>query len=83
MEPRTKFIVYKLAGIAFMAGALYFFVWAFFLYKEVADLAITTLEFKVGMTQAILKGVGGVGLGLVALLFNYSANLHKKDIDFF
>jgi hypothetical protein len=83
MEARTKFIVYKLAGIAFLAGALYFFAQAFFLYKEVADLAVTTLEFKMGMTQAVFKGAGGAGLGLVALVFNYSANLHKKNIGFF
>ena len=83
MEARTKFIVYKIAGIAFWAGALYFFVQAFFFYRDVADLAVTTIEFKMGMTQAILKGVGGVGLGFVGLLFNYSANLHKKNIDFF
>ncbi|MBN2427524.1 MAG: hypothetical protein JXK94_04220 [Deltaproteobacteria bacterium] len=82
MEPRTKFIVYKIAGYAFMAWALYFFVKAFFLYREVADLAVTNIEFKMGMTQAVLKGAAGMGVGLVGFLFNYSAGLHKKDIDF-
>ena len=46
-------------------GALYFFVRAFFMYREIADLAVSAIEFKVGMTQAVLKGAGGMGLGLV------------------
>lgn len=83
MEAKAKFIIYKLAGFALMAGALYFFIRAYFMYREIADLAVTTLEFKMGMTQAVFKGIAGLATGFVGFLFNYSANLHKKDIDFF
>ena len=83
MEARTKFVVYKLAGYASMAWAIYFFVRAYLLYRGIADLPVTTLEFKMTMTQAVLKGVAGLAVGFVGFLFNYSANLHKKDIDFF
>ncbi len=83
MEARTKFIVYKLAGYALLGCAIYHFVWAFSLYREIADLAVATVEFKMGMTQAVFKGLAGLGIGFVGVLFNYSANLKKKDIDFF
>ena len=66
-----------------MTWAVYFFVRAFFLYRGIADLPVTTLEFKMGMTQAVFKAVAGMAVGFVGFLFNYSAGLHKKDIDFF
>jgi|GEM_PF-2944707 len=83
MEARTKFIVYKLAGYGLMAWAIYFFVRAFLLYRVVADLPVTNLEFKMGMTQAVFKVAAGLAIGFIGFLFNYSANLHKKDIDYF
>jgi hypothetical protein len=83
MGARTKFIVYKIAGYGFLGLALYFLVKAFFLFRGVADLPITALDFKIGMTHVVREAVAGIAVGFVGALFHYSAGLHKKDIDFF
>lgn len=82
MKARIKFIIYKLAAYALMGLALYFFVGTFFMYDDISGLPVTAFEFKMGMTQIIRKGVAGLVIGFVGFLFNYSANLHKKDIDY-
>ena len=79
MERKTKIVVYKCAALLLAAAALAIFFSAYLIYQEVADLPISNIETKVGATRAILRFAGGLVVGFVGFLFNYSANLHKKE----
>jgi len=79
MQRKTKIVVYKLAALLLVLAALAIFYSAYQLYEQVADLPISHIETKVGATRAILRVAGGLIVGFVGFLFNYSANLHRKE----
>ena len=79
MEIKTKIVVYRCIAVVLALTALAIFFSAYMIFDEVADLPITQIETKVGATRAILRCAGGLIVGFIAFLFNYTANLHKKE----
>ncbi|NLC70648.1 MAG: hypothetical protein GX751_04725 [Desulfuromonadaceae bacterium] len=79
MERKTKIVVYKCVALALALAALGIFFSAYLIYDEVADMPITNIETKIGATRAILRFAGGIVVGFVGFLFNYTANLHRKE----
>lgn len=79
MQRKTKIVIYKSLALLLALTALGILFSAYQIYQGVADMPISYIETKVEATRAILRAVAGVVVGFVGFLFNYTANLHKKE----
>ena len=79
MDRKTKVVVYKGVALLLAVAALGIFFSAYLIFEKVADLPISNIETKIGATKAILRFAGGLVVGVAGFLFNYTANLHKKE----